>query len=47
MKRAAAEIVPKLQNFEQIQRCMDIAQGMFTMFTDDPDLLKVVMMALK
>ena len=39
MKRAAAKIVPILQNFEQKQRRMDIAQEMCTSFNDDPDLL--------
>ena len=42
MKRAAAEIVPKLLNFEQTQRLMDIAQEMLSTFNDDPDLLKKV-----
>ena len=42
MKRAAAKIVKKLQNFEQKERCMDIAHGMFATFNDDPDLLKKV-----
>ena len=42
MKRAAANIVPKLLNFEQKQRHMDIAQDMLTTFNDDPDLLKKV-----
>ena len=40
MKREAAMIVLKLQNFEQTQRCMDVAQKMLTMCNDDPDLLK-------
>ena len=40
MKRSAAKIVSKLQNFEQQQRRMDIAQEMLTMFSDDPDMLK-------
>ena len=40
MKRMAAKIVPKLQNFEQKQRRMDIAQEMLTTFNDNPDLLK-------
>ena len=42
MKRAAAKIVPKLLNFEQKQRGMDIAQEILTMFNDDPDLHKKV-----
>ena len=42
MKRAAAEIVLKLQNFEQKQRRMDSAQEMLTTFNEDPDLLKEV-----
>ena len=40
MKRAAVKIVPKLLNFEQKQRRMDIAQEMLTAFNDDTDLLK-------
>ena len=40
MKCAAAKIVLKLQNFEQKQRRMDIAQKMLTAFNDDTDLLK-------
>ena len=40
MKCAAAKFFPKLLNFEQKQRCMDIAQEMLTTFNDDPDLLK-------
>ena len=40
MKRAATKIVTKLLSFEQIQRSMNIAQ--LTMFNDDPDLLKKV-----
>ena len=42
MKRTAAKIVPKLQNFEQNQSRMDIAQVILTMFNDDADLLKKV-----
>ena len=42
MKRAAAMVVPKLLNFEQKQRGMDIAQEILTMFNDDPDLHKKV-----
>ena len=40
MKRTAAKFVPKLLNFEQKQRRMDIAQEMLTTFYDYPDLLK-------
>ena len=40
MKRAAAKIVPKLLNFEQKQRLMDIAQEMLMMFKDYSDLFK-------
>ena len=40
MKRAAAQIVPKLLHFEHKQQRMDIAQEMLTMFNNDPDLLK-------
>ena len=39
MKRKAAKIVPKLLNFEQKVRRMDIAQEMLSTFNDDPDLL--------
>ena len=42
MKRAAAKIVPKLLNFEQNQRLMDIAQKMLTTFNDNPDLPKKI-----
>ena len=40
MKRAAAKIVPKFQNFEQKQSRIDIAQKMLMKFNDDQDLLK-------
>ena len=42
MERAAANIVPKLINFYQKQRRMDIAQEMLTTFDNGPDLLKKV-----
>ena len=42
IKRAAAKIFPKLLNFEQKQRRINIAQDMLTTFNDDPDLLKKV-----
>lgn len=42
MKRAAAKIVPKLLNFEQKQRRMDIAQELLNIVNDDPDFLKKV-----
>ena len=42
MKRATAKIVPKLLNFEQKQRRLDIAQKMLTTFNDNPDLLQKV-----
>ena len=42
MKHEAANIVPKLLNFEQKLWRMDIAQEMLTTFNDDPDLLKKV-----
>ena len=42
MKRAATNIVPKLLNFEQEQRRMDIAQEMLTIFNDDSDMFKKV-----
>ena len=40
MKHAAARIVPKLLNFKQKQRRMDIAHGMLTTFNVNPDFLK-------
>ena len=42
IKRAAANIVPKLQNFQQKQRRMDNAQEMLTTFNDDPDMVRKV-----
>ena len=45
MKSAKVKIVPKLLNFEQNQRCMNIAQEMLTMFNNNPDLLKKVVTA--
>ena len=42
MKWTAAKIVPKLLNFKQKQRPMDIAPDMLTTFNDDADLLKNV-----
>ena len=42
MKSAAVKIIPKLLNFEQKQRHMNIAQEMLTTFNDDPDLFKKV-----
>ena len=42
MKRALAKIVIKLLNFEQKQRCMDIAQEMLTAFIDDRDWLEKI-----
>ena len=42
MKLALAKIVPKLLNFKQKQRRIDIAQEMFTMFNGNTDLLKKV-----
>ena len=42
MKRAAVKIVPKLLNFEQKQRRIDITQEMLMIFKDDLDLLKKV-----
>ena len=35
IKRGAAKIVPKLRNFEQKQRRMDITQEMVTTFNDN------------
>ena len=40
MKRAAANIVPKLLHFVQKDRRMDNAQAMFMTFNEDRDLLK-------
>ena len=45
MKRAAVKIVPKLLNFEQKQRRIDITQEMLMIFKDDLDLLKKVITA--
>ena len=43
LKRAAAKIVPKLLNFEQTQRRMDIAQEMLMTLNNDLDLpIKVI-----
>ena len=42
VKRVAANIVPKLINFEQKQRCMDVAHEMLKTFNDDIYLLKKV-----
>ena len=42
MKRRAAKMVSKLQNFEQKQCRLDIIQEVLAMFIDDPDLLKMV-----
>ena len=42
MKHEAANIVPKLLNFEHKQRRMDIAQEMLMTFNNDPNLLKKV-----
>ena len=40
IKCTAAKIIPKLQNFEQNQHRMDIAQKMLTTYNDNPDLAK-------
>ncbi|KAA2237134.1 helix-turn-helix domain-containing protein, partial [Solihabitans fulvus] len=42
MKRAAAKIVPKLLNYEQKQRRMDITQELLNIVNDDPYFLKNV-----
>ena len=42
MERAAAKIVPKLLNFEQKQRRLDIQQEMLTTYNDYHDLIKDV-----
>ena len=41
-KRAISKIVPKLQNFEQKQRRMDIAKEMLPTFNYDSNLFKKV-----
>ena len=41
-KSAAAQMVPKLLNFDQKKRSMNIAQEMLTTFNDDPDLIQNV-----
>ena len=42
-RHAAAKMtVPKLLDFEQKQRRMNIAQEMLTRFKNDPDLLETV-----
>ena len=40
MKHGSVNIVPKLRNFKQKQRNMDIAQEMLMKFNDAPDFLK-------
>jgi len=42
MTRVSAKFVPKLLNFDQKQRRMNIAQDMLNDVNDDPDLLKRV-----
>ena len=42
MKRVTAKIVSKLQNFEQKQSRIDIAQDVLTTINADPDLLKKI-----
>ncbi|XP_025271347.1 protein GVQW3 [Camponotus floridanus] len=42
MQRVAAKFVPKLLNFDQKQRRVDIAQELLNAVNDDPDLLKRV-----
>ena len=42
MKRATAQIVPKLLSFVQKKHDIDIAQDMLTTLNNDPDLLKKV-----
>ena len=42
IKLAAAKIVLKLLNFDQKQRCIDIAQEILTTFNDNPDFLKII-----
>ena len=45
MKRTAVKVVPKLLNFEEKQRRIDIAQEMLTMMlsNNDPELfIKVI-----
>ena len=43
IKRAAAKIVPKLLNFWQTQRRLDIAQEMLASFNGNPDVIKKVL----
>ena len=42
MKLATAEMVSKMLNFAQKQRCMVIDQEWLTTFNDDPYLLKTI-----
>ena len=42
MKRVAAKIAPKLLNFEEKHRRIDIAQEIMATFNDNSDLLKKV-----
>ena len=42
MKRVAAKFVPKLLNFDQKQRRVDIAQELLNEVNNDPELLKTV-----
>ena len=42
MKRVAAKFVPKLLNFEQKQRRMEVAQGSLNEVNDDAELLKCI-----
>ncbi|XP_025262232.1 protein GVQW3-like [Camponotus floridanus] len=42
MQRVAAKFVPKLLNFDQKQRRVDIAQELLNAVNDDPDLFKRV-----
>ena len=42
IRNTTLKLCPKLLNFEQKQRHMDIVQEMLAKFNDDPDLLKKV-----
>ena len=42
MKRVAAKFVPKLLNFEQIQRRMEVVQKSLNEVNDDAELLKCI-----
>ena len=47
MKRVAAKFVPKLLNFEQKQRRMEVAQESLNEANDDAELLKSIIVGDK